>query len=628
MGAPNVTVREIDLSTRVPSFPGVYGALVVEAKRGPLEPTLVTSDKEFLKKFTPNELIDIGYSDAHWSALAFLQGSDKLWVNRAHNAALYGGVAMQKASSATANAAWSAGVADPTVHSFGPDEGFTIYGDSPGAWSDAIGIKVWNYHTTENLNAAAFNIDTNILTTTQDWGTGVDVIFRPISNGTLPSSLALNTVYYCIRASATTVKLASSLANAIAGTSLTFGTAGTGIVQMQPAVEHCKEPPQTIDAATAYAFQVEVYKNNSLVETWTCSKNSKFMDGYGNNIYVDNILLRSEYIRGLANALVSEGRPKDQPQILLFDGGSDGSAVADSNRISALNAMLNTDAYPITIVMDGNANTSPYAYQKEIATFCLTRKDCFGILGTPTSLELGASYMNDLISYRKIDLNLGTSTDGSDRVALYSPSPYIYDKFMDRYIYVGADGYAGAVISKTAANYELWYPPAGFRRGGLANVLGVSRKFTYGEMDLLYDAGINPIRFAPGRGILFWGQKTLLARPSALDRINVRLLLIVIEPAIRFALEDFVFEFNDAPTRALVRSMIISYMDDIKARKGVLDYLVVCDSTNNTSADIDNHKLNVNLFIKPMLSVEYITFTVVITRTGMDFKEAAAAIGK
>ena len=121
-------------------------------------------------------------------------------------------------------------------------------------------------------------------------------------------------------------------------------------------------------------------------------------------------------------------------------------------------------------------------------------------------------------------------------------------------------------------------------------------------------------------------QKTLSSRPSALDRLNVRLLLVVIEPAIAYALEDFIFELNTASTRAIVTAMISSYMENIKARNGVYDYLVVCDDTNNTAEDIDNYKMNVDLFIKPVKSVEYIPFTVIITRTGTSFQLAAEAV--
>jgi phage tail sheath protein FI len=198
-------------------------------------------------------------------------------------------------------------------------------------------------------------------------------------------------------------------------------------------------------------------------------------------------------------------------------------------------------------------------------------------------------------------------------------------QFNDRKIYVSPDGYVGAQISYTASNFEIWNPVGGFRRG-ILNVEDVRRRFENGQMDTLYNVGVNPIRFAPGRGILIWGQKTLLARRSALDRLNVRLLLIVIEPAIKEFLEDFLFELNTRETRAQVTAKIESYMDNIRARKGVIDYQVICNSTNNLPNNIDNNEMNVDLFIKPSPSIETIPFRVVLVSQSTSFSDAAGAI--
>ncbi len=172
----------------------------------------------------------------------------------------------------------------------------------------------------------------------------------------------------------------------------------------------------------------------------------------------------------------------------------------------------------------------------------------------------------------------------------------------------------------------MWYPAAGLNRG-VIKVLDARRRFDKGEMDLLYDAGINPIRFAAGKGVLIWGQKTLASVPSALDRINVRMMLITIEPAIRDALEGFLFDLNDESTRAIASMMVTSYMNNIKARRGVSDFKVVCDDTNNTAADIDAGRMNLWLFVKPTRSVEYIPFTTAILPTGLDFGLAEQLLG-
>jgi phage tail sheath protein FI len=205
---------------------------------------------------------------------------------------------------------------------------------------------------------------------------------------------------------------------------------------------------------------------------------------------------------------------------------------------------------------------------------------------------------------------------------MYTPHVQITDKYNNRTIYAPQDGYAGAALSETALSYEMWYPVAGFKRGKL-NVEDTRIRFSEGEMSFLYDNGINPIRFYPGKGIMIWGQKTLLGRPSALDRLNVRLLLIVIGPAISEFLENFLFDLNTDQVWSLAESAINDYMNTVKARRGVYEFYTQIDEDNNTPNDIDNHIMNVRLFVKPTISLEYIPFQVVITRTGVSLQLVA-----
>jgi phage tail sheath protein FI len=145
-------------------------------------------------------------------------------------------------------------------------------------------------------------------------------------------------------------------------------------------------------------------------------------------------------------------------------------------------------------------------------------------------------------------------------------------------------------------------------------------------MDYLYDNDINPNRFYPGKGIMIWGQKTLYGTPSALDRLNTRLLLIVLEPAVAEALESFLWELNDESTRAIAKNMVDNYMEGIKARRGVYDFYTVCDESNNLATDIENHIMNLHLYVKPTISLEYIPYTTILTPYGMTFTLAQSAI--
>ena len=366
-------------------------------------------------------------------------------------------------------------------------------------------------------------------------------------------------------------------------------------------------------------FLVYVYKRNIdgtftiMEDPWLCSREQDKRDGYGSNVYVEDVLEGSNYVRATNNTAMDDSLyPKDQTTELMMDKGDDGGTVTDTHMLQALNAFENKRNIFVTLLLDGDWATP--AYQKQgLLSLCETRQDCFAVLSCPISDEAASDAVTEILKYRKEELNANSSYGG-----LFTSHLEIQDEYNNRKIFVAPDGYVGAAISETASNYEMWYAAAGPRRGVL-KVLDVKRRFTEEEMDVLYDNGVNPIDFYLGRGIRIWGQKTLLSRPSALDRMNVRFLLIVIEPAIAEFLEDFLFEFNDFTTRALVTSGIDSYMQNIKTRRGVYDYRVVCSEENNTIEDIDANKMNVWLYIQPVKVAEFIFFRVIITRTGASF---------
>lgn len=366
------------------------------------------------------------------------------------------------------------------------------------------------------------------------------------------------------------------------------------------------------------SFQLVVYWRGEEVERHCVSRVRGQKDGYNRSMYIIDVLMVSQYIKVEDNLAVSETTVIAARDPTALSGGSVGSAVTDAERITALESMKNTNSYPLTLMMDGGNTTA--GYQKALISVCETRGDCIAVLSTPYFKEIMPDTSTEVVNYRTTDLNSNTSY-----ACLYSPHCLIYDKFNDRDMWVSPDGFVAGVISNNSLNNELWDAPAGFRRGVLDSAVDTLVRYTDGELDILYDNQINPIRFAPGRGIVIWGQKTLLSRPSKLDRINVRLLMIYIRPAIAESLESYEFEVNDFANRSLVTAMIESYMDGIKGRNGVSDYYVICNEDNNTADDIDQNRMNVDLFVKPMGVAEYINFRTIITPTGMSFTDAALA---
>ncbi|CAH9015274.1 tail sheath protein [Vibrio phage 150E35-1] len=287
-------------------------------------------------------------------------------------------------------------------------------------------------------------------------------------------------------------------------------------------------------------------------------------------------------------------------------GGTNGSPVTDTHMIRSLDQ---SDEVDFNISMDAGW-ASPF-YQKELADRAERRQNHIAFLGVPYAAENSYNYMDEIIDYRVNQLNLNTSY-----AALFTGHLLIQDKFNDRQLWIPPTGAIGAIASNTINTLEPWYPIAGPRRGVLTWPVDVKRRFSEGEMDLLQDNGINPIQFAPGKGIRLWGQRTLLNRPSALDRINVRLLMIYVEVAMKDFLEDYIWELNDDDTRESIVAGADAFMDGIVARKGVYAYRNICDTSNNSQADIDNYKLRFDQLLEPVRGIEFINYYPTIMRTG------------
>ena len=202
-----------------------------------------------------------------------------------------------------------------------------------------------------------------------------------------------------------------------------------------------------------------------------------------------------------------------------------------------------------------------------------------------------------------------------------SSAVYVYDKYNDVYRWIGAAGHIAGLCANTDNVADAWFSPAGVNRGQLLGITKLAWNPNKAERDDLYKKRCNPLVSLPGQGTILFGDKTLLKRPSAFDRINVRRLFIVLEKAISTAAEGQLFEFNDEFTRAQFRNLVEPFLRDVKGRRGLTDFAVVCDTTNNTSQVIDANSFVADIFIKPARSINFINLNFVATRTGVDFSE-------
>jgi len=392
------------------------------------------------------------------------------------------------------------------------------------------------------------------------------------------------------------------------------------------------QPP--IVATDAYTFEINVYQKDAdgiyqQVETWKVSRKTK-LDGFGSQLYLETKINGfSKYIWVTDNTDIADTEVPAAYTTApatggegLFTGGTNGDAITDaeltgSNDGTGWDAFINPDDVDVRILLNGGETS--VTVQSKIKTVAESRKDCIAILDVPK--VQGETSPASTVTWRQQTQNFNSSY-----TALYSPWVRKYDTYSDSLVYVPPSGYVGAQFAYNDYVGQPWTAPAGLNRGQL-NVVGAQDVYTEGERDALYAAQINPIQVFRGEGIVIWGQKTQQVKASALDRVNVRRLLIVIEKATAVALRSYLFEINNELTRFQITAQLTEYLDLLSSQgafqteAGDSGFQVVCDETNNTPAVIDRNQLNVDIFIKPARVAEFIQLSVIVTSSGVSFDE-------
>jgi hypothetical protein len=258
----------------------------------------------------------------------------------------------------------------------------------------------------------------------------------------------------------------------------------------------------------------------------------------------------------------------------------------------------------------------------DLISIATARKDCMAFVSPPLEDSVGsANPSGDVLAFVT---GVGDSHNGltsSSYASCDSGAVYVYDKFNDVYRYIGASGHIAGLCANADNVADAWFSPAGVNRGQLLGITKLAYNPTKAQRDALYKGRVNPLVSFPGQGTMLFGDKTLLSRPSAFDRINVRRLFIVLEKAISTAAKAQLFEFNDEFTRAQFKNLVEPFLRDVKGRRGITDSLVVCDGTNNTGQVIDSNRFVADIFIKPARSINFITLNFIATRTGVEFSE-------
>ena len=306
--------------------------------------------------------------------------------------------------------------------------------------------------------------------------------------------------------------------------------------------------------------------------------------------------------------------------------GAESGGATSGEIISAMQEFADPETIMIDYLLAGPGDTgsgaSAKTNTKAIAAAALTissaRKDCIAFLspyrGDVVGVTSSATQTQNVVDF--YDTLQATSFGVFDNTW-----KYVYDRFADKYRYVPANGDVAGLCAATTANGLPWFSPAGLNRGAIKNAVKLAFSPTRTERDKLYQNRINPVTSLPGQGIILFGDKTALASPSAFDRINVRRLFNVIEKTIGNAAKGVLFELNDEFTRNNFKNVVEPYLRGIQAERGITDFLVVCDETNNTGAVIDSNEFKADFYIKPARSINFITLTFIATRTGVSFEE-------
>jgi phage tail sheath protein FI len=298
-----------------------------------------------------------------------------------------------------------------------------------------------------------------------------------------------------------------------------------------------------------------------------------------------------------------------------FRGGVDGTPTDGLMQLEYAK-LTNAELYDVSLIpvvgVTGDNSTARYVTQNVAEV----RRDCVVFVSpTSSSLITAAGVVLDRTTNFNID---------STYAMMDSGWKYQYDRYNDVYRYVPLCGDIAGLCVRTDLTTDPWYSPGGYSRGQVKNLVKLNWTPNKTDRDNLYRYQINPVMTQPGLGTLLFGDKTTTQKPSAFDRINVRRLFIVLEKAIATAAKYQLFEFNDAFTRSQFNALVEPFLRDVKGRRGIYDFKVICDETNNTGEIIDRNEFIADIYIKPAKSINYITLSFVATRTGVAFSEVGA----
>jgi hypothetical protein len=364
------------------------------------------------------------------------------------------------------------------------------------------------------------------------------------------------------------------------------------------------------------------------------SKASDAKDDFGNSNYYKNVVSsKSQYVWWVSHPATANlssgtawGSTANASSFKITTANVDFSlsngmngTVGSSQITSGWDLFKNPESVDVSLLVTGTGNSTIATYV--ITNIAETRKDCVAFV-SPTK----ASVVDNAGSEASAAVTYRDSLTSSSYAVIDSGYKYQYDKYNDVYRWIPLNGDIAGLCVRTDSERDPWFSPGGMNRGQIKNVIKLAWNPTKTERDTLYQKGVNPVVSFPGEGTVLYGDKTMLTKPSAFDRINVRRLFITLEKAISRAARFSLFEFNDQFTRAQFVALVEPYLRDVQGRRGITDFRVVCDDTNNTAQVIDSNEFVGDIYIKPARSINFIQLNFVAVRTGVSFNEVVGSV--
>jgi phage tail sheath protein FI len=586
--SPGITVKEIDLTGVVPNVQTTTGAYVGNFRWGPAEVvTLVDNEATLVSKFASPD--DDNSIDFH-SAAYFLRYSNSLQVVREVTTA-----AVNSFDSASAFSYDSGAVTGIRTGGFS----HTIKNDDD--WDNKIASRDSDKHSFLGRYPGALGNSLSVHTCPADSASAT----QPFTGWAYRSSFdaAPTTSDYAAGKSATLDEMHVAVVDRLGEFT---GTAGT-VLETFPFLSLALGAKNT-DGSSNYIKDV-INARSEYVRLAGFSAQSQFSANAGTVATSGKSYINAAKTPVAESFTLTNGVNSGALTPTEIATGFDLFEDVDTTTVDFLIAPGMTDsADQVTVVND------------LVSIASSTRKDCVvnaspcrsAIVNNTTPTERAVATTNGFTrsSYLIVDNNYLK----------------VYDKYNDKYIMIPAASSTAGLCAAADRDAAPWYSPAGQRRGAYLGITSTSYSPTKSQRDTLYKAGLNPAGNIPGQGVLLFGDKTFMARPSAFDRINVRRLFLVIERAVSLAARNVMFEFNDEFTRAEFVNILEPFLREIKGRRGITDFRVVCDDTNNTAAVIDRNEFIASIFIKPARSINFVTLNFVAVRTGVEFEEVVGTV--